>query len=161
MKTYSCDECKNRGMTGRCSRCVRTIDKKPSKFKLDKSAVPCPAYSNDNQECNLIAEIRTWKEEVERIASEIDTQERIDVKPVIDFLYANSQITPKRLPFGSYLDSEFALHVISSSFHVVSCKQLIDTLQAIHRREEILIELRRKRDEYIHKIEDAKKKLGI
>ena len=49
MKTYSCDECKNRGMTSRCKRCIHTADKKPTKFKLDKNAVPCPAYSNDNK----------------------------------------------------------------------------------------------------------------
>ena len=66
MKTYSCDECKNRGMTSRCKRCIHTADKKPTKFKLDKNAVPCPAYSNDNKECNLIAEIRVWKEEIKK-----------------------------------------------------------------------------------------------
>lgn len=162
MKTYSCDECKNRGMTSRCKRCIHTADKKPTKFKLDKNAVPCPAYSNDNKECNLIVSIRVWKEEIEKIDLEIKAQELIDVKPVMDFFYACNHIIPSRF-FASTTcyDNEHLLNVIGGSFHVVSASQLISTLQAIREREATLIELRRKRDEVNQKIEDAKKKLGI
>lgn len=162
MKEYSCDECKNRGMTSRCSRCIRTSDKKPTKFKLDRSAVPCPAYSNDNQECNLIVSIRVWKEEIKKIDLEIKAQELIDVKPIMDFLYACNHIVPSRfLSYTSCYDNEHLLGVISSAFHVVSGSQLISTLQAIREREANLIELRRKRDGFTQQIEDAKKKLGI
>lgn len=105
--------------------------------------------------------IREWKEELEKITLEINSQEHIDIKPVIDFLYATSGVIPKSFHYGDRIDSEFAIHIISQAFRLVSCKQLVDTIRVIHQREEILIELRRKRNEYIRKIEDAKKKLGI
>ena len=162
MEAYSCDECKNRGASNKCKRCIHTADKKPTKFKLDKSAVPCPAYSNDNQECNLIISIRVLKEEIKKIDLEIKAQELVDVKPVMDFLYACNHITPSRyFSYTSCYDNEHLLNVISSAFHVVSGSQLISTLQTIREREATLIELRRKRDELNNKIEEAKKKLGI
>ena len=162
--TYSCDKCKNRHNQKRCKRCLKTADKKPSRFKLDKTSMaPCPAYENGLEECSLISDIRTWNEEIKQLDIMRSQIESIDTKPLTDLLLHMDKISYMYDGKGvrNRYDNEIVLAIVSDALHHVSCKEVIDTLTQIRDREEKLIVLRRQKADVQSKIDAAKRKLGI
>ena len=160
---YSCDQCKNRE-SKKCGRCWKTADKKPSRFKLDKSAVitPCAAHLNDRDECSLITSIRAWNEEIKQIDENIKSVEDVNMQVVLDFIVHMDKI--RYLMYdgcNSIAKNKIVLDVVSDALHCVSYRKLIDTLTFARERESKLIDLRRQRNELQSKIDDAKRKLGI
>ena len=160
---YSCDQCKNRHTPKRCSRCLKTADKKPSRFKLDKAAmiVPCPAYANDHEECSLVSDIRAWNEEIKQVDIMISQVESVDTKPLLDLLLHTDKLRYMYDGRGNCYDNEIALAVVSDAFRYISCKEIIDVLTQISEREEKLILLRRQKAEAQSNVDAAKRKLGI
>lgn len=160
---YSCDQCKNRHTQKWCSRCLKTADKKPSRFKLDKTAmvVPCPAYANDHEECSLVSDIRAWNEEIKQVDMMISQVESVDTKPLLDLLLYTDKLRYMYDGRGNCYNNEIALAVVSDAFHYISCKKIIDVLTQISEREEKLILLRRQKAEAQSKVDAAKRKLGI
>lgn len=159
---YSCDNCLNRGRERKCKRCFHEADKKPSKFKLDKSAQLCPAMSSDGQECSTVAEIRELKRKIAEIDEEIrliDQCAPVDAKPVIDFVDSTHMLHGVRL-YGAE-DHIMVEGVVSRAFGYISCTALIAALEEIRNKEDRKISLRRKRDELHGKVNYAMKKLGI
>lgn len=160
---YSCDQCKHRHTHKGCSRCVKTADKKPSRFRLDKTAiiVPCPAYANDHGECSLVSSIRAWNEEIKNIDAEMSLVETVDTKPLLDLLFHTDKLRYMYDGRGNCYDNQLALDVLSDVFHYVSCNKAIETIKLISEREEKLILLRRRKSDIQLKINNAKRELGI
>lgn len=160
---YSCDQCKNRHTQKGCSRCLKMADKKPSRFKLDKTAmiVPCPAYANDHEECSLVSDIRALNEEIKHIDAMISQVESVDTKPLLALLFYTDKLRYMYDGGGNRYSNEIVLAIVSEAFHCVSCKQVVNTLTQISEREEKLITLRRQKKDAQSKIDAAKRKLGI
>lgn len=160
---YSCDQCKHRHTRKGCSRCIKTADKKPSRFKLDKKTVivPCQAYANDHEECSLVSSIRAWNEEIKHIDVEMSLVETVDTRPLLDLLLYTDKMRYMYDGRGNCYDNQLALGVLSDAFHYISCNEIIETIKSISEREEKLILLRRRKSDIQSKINNAKQKLGI
>lgn len=160
---YSCDKCVNRRSKRKCQRCVHEADKRPSKFRLDKSVQSvCPALSVDGQDCSVILSIRDWKRKIREIDEEIRRRDRdstVDAQPIIDFIDATRMLQGKRL--HCLEDHLLVENVLSHAFTYVSCDKLIVSLDSIRGRENARIELIREKDNLQKKIDDAMKGLGI
>ena len=159
---YSCDNCLNRGCERKCKRCFHEADKKPSKFKLDKSAQMCPALSNDGSECSTVTEIRELKSKIAEIDEEISLIDQcgpVDAQPIIDFVNSTHMLHGLRL-YGVEAHT-MVEGVVSRAFGYISCTALLAALEEIRNKEDRKISLRRKRDELQGKVNDAMKKLGI
>lgn len=159
---YSCVNCLNRGCERKCKRCFHEADKKPTKFKLDKSSQPCPALSNDGSECSTVTEIRELKSKIAEIDEKIrliDQCTPVDAKPIIDFIDATHRLNEMRL--YSVEDHMMVEYIVSSAFGYVSCAALIASLEEVRNKENRKIHLRRERNELQEKVNTAMKKLGI
>ena len=164
---YSCDQCKNLG-TNKCSRCKHTRDKKPSKFRPSKVTVlDCALYSQERRECSLIANIKTWNEEIKTIDEAIDSVKNVNITNIVKFFYESGGMcrvwdyVEMRMRSSQTYDNEILLQVISESLHQVSYEQLIAEFAHVNERDMRLTELRNQKSELEAKIQDAKRQLGI